>query len=305
MYLSLMQQSCMNLHYYYKVIRMNKVLLLSAFSLVVFFSSCGKEEVDITPPSMEIISLSPVPVSAEICGTAEDTVFLLRGGESLSFELLFRDESSLSQYKIDIHNNFDCHGHGGGAAPGISIPNVSNQTTDWSELQIIGLSGEEQQVAQMLVAPENITAGNYHFQVQVIDEAGNDNPLANFYSIKALNPGDEEPPSISVKAPTSAALSIAKGEAVIFEGKVTDNHSLSEGGNGVLFLSYTDLSSGNNFVTDAVFPFDNNVGQSYPFSFSYTIPNTLKAGSYRFYLRAHDGVRNVAEAAAFEVDITN
>ncbi|MCB9267635.1 MAG: DUF4625 domain-containing protein [Lewinellaceae bacterium] len=284
---------------------MNKVLLLSAFSLVVFFSSCGDEEVDITPPSMKIISLSPAPVSAEICGTAEDTVFLLRGGENLSFELLFRDESSLSQYKIDIHNNFDCHGHGGGAAPGISIPNVNNQTTDWSELEITGLSGQEQQVAQTLVAPENITAGNYHFQIQVIDEAGNDNPLANFYSIQAVNPNDEEPPAISVNAPAGTSLSIAKGEVITFEGEVTDNYSLSEGGNGVLFLSYTDLSSGNSFVTDAVFPFDNSASKSYPFSFSYTIPGTLKAGSYRFFLRAHDGVRNVAEAVAFEVGITD
>jgi hypothetical protein len=93
---------------------------------------------------------------------------------------------------------------------------------------------------------------------------------------------------------------------VRFAGEVTDNYSLSEGGNGVLFLTYTDLNSGNTFIgSGAVSPFESNVEKSFAFDFEFTVPATLRTGDFRFSLRAHDGVRNVAEAAHFAVRVTN
>ena len=271
---------------------------------ILALSSCGDGEIDVQAPSMEILSLDPEPVADLICGTLEDTVFVLRNGEQLAFSVIFRDDAALSQFKVDIHNNFDCHGHGGASTPAVSQPNVGQLTEDWTELEIGDLSGREAPVSRSLNVPDNVTAGNYHFQIQVIDQAGNDNPLANFYSLKVLNSRDEEPPVITATAPTGD-LTVAKGAILFFEGEVNDNYSLSEGGNGLLFLSYTDLDSGNTFTTNAVFVFDETVDKNFPFSFDYTVPNTLKAGSYRFTLRAHDGVRNVAQPVSFNVDVTN
>lgn len=276
------------------------LLIAGAF----LFQACGGEEIDVAAPTMEILSLDPLPQPGLICGTMEDTVFSLRNGEQLQFSVIFRDDAGLSQYKIDIHNNFDCHGHGGGSTPAITIPNVNNQTEDWTVLDIGDLSGAESQLTKALAVPDNVTAGTYHFQIQVIDEAGNDNPLSNIFALKVLNSRDEESPVISAAEP-SGSFSVAKGASIHFEGEVTDNYSLSEGGNGLLFLTYTDLSSGNTFTTNSVFPFDNAVEKSFPFSFDYTVPATLKAGNFRFTLRAHDGVRNVAEAVHFEVEVTN
>jgi hypothetical protein len=275
-------------------------LLLSA----AWLASCGDSDIDVMPPTMEFISLNPEPVEEMICGTLEDTVFLLRNGETLDFSVVFRDDAALSQYKVDIHNNFDCHGHGGASAPSVSQPNVDQLTEDWTLLEINNLNGTEAPVSRSLAVPGNVTAGSYHFQIQVIDEAGNDNPLANFYSLKVLNNRDEEKPVITATIP-AGDFSAAKGTSILFEGEVTDNFSLSQGGNGLLFLTYTDLSSGNTFTTNAVSVFDETVDKNFSFSFNYTVPNTLKAGSYLFTLRAHDGVRNVAQPVQFNVEVTN
>ena len=268
--------------------------------------SCnGSDDVDVSAPSMQIISFAPAPAPGAVCGGMEDSVFTVLGGETLTATLRFSDDRSLSQYKVDIHNNFDCHGHGGAAAPGVAVPNVSNQTEDWTVLDIQGLSGERTEEQLQLQVPTDVTSGIYHFQIQVIDEAGNDNPLANFYSIRAINPTDGEAPTLTLSSPSQASFTAAKGSTVTFSGAVTDNYSLSEGGNGIVFLSYTDLSSGNTFSTGAYAAFDAGVEKDYNFDFEYTIPQTLKAGNYRFRVDAHDGVRNTAEPVIFGVVVTD
>lgn len=285
---------------------MKEIVLVTCLTLVLLtFPSCDPPEVDLSAPSMEIISFNPVPGEDEICGTQEPTVFQLTGGDDLNFDVIFQDDIALSQYKIDIHNNFDCHGHGGGIAPSVAVPSVDNLTKDWSILEIVNITGEEAPVNRILEVPENVTAGNYHFQIQVIDETGNDNPGANIYALKIKNPVDDVPPVISISEPAVNNFTIKKGETVNFKGQVSDDRSLSDGGNGILFLSYTDLSSGNTFATDQVFAFDETTDNNYDFDFTYTIPQTLITGDYLLSLGANDGVRNVAEFMFFEVNITN
>ena len=278
--------------------------LFACASLVLGMAACGDGEVDITPPTLEA-TYTPMPVAAEICGTEEPAVFLLTGGDQLIFDAIFNDNDALSQYKVDIHNNFDCHGHGGGSAPSVVVPNVENQTEDWTVLDIQELSSNSSTVERTLIVPENVTAGNYHFHLQVIDDAGNDSPFANFLSLKIKNPLDDTPPNIAVDEPSPRNFSVGKGENIRFIGQVTDNRSLNDGGNGVLYLAYTDLGTGNTFTTNMAFPFDENVEQVFNFDFEYTVPQTLTTGSYRFSLGANDGVRNVAQFQFFEVEVTN
>jgi hypothetical protein len=282
-----------------------QIFQIITLATLLTFAACGDDEVDVTPPTMEAMAYTPVPVAAEICGTQEPTVFLLTGGDQLVFDVIFSDNAALSQYKVDIHNNFDCHGHGGGSAPSVVVPGVDNQTTDWTVLDIKDISGTSAPVKRTLDVPQNVTAGNYHFQIQVVDESGNDNPAANFFALKIKNPLDSTPPQIAVDEPATSSFSIKKGETIHFKGQVTDDRSLSDGGNGVLFLSYTDLSSGNTFSTNKVFVFDENVGKTFDFDFEFTVPQTLTTGNYRFSLGANDGVRNVAPFQFFEVQVTN
>ena len=278
-----------------------------ALGIAVLGWGCGgSDEVDISTPTMQIISFVPAPAPSPVCGAVEDSVFTVVGGEVLAASLRFVDDRALSQYKIDIHNNFDCHGHGGSSAPGIAVQDVSSQTEDWTVLDIQALSGESAEEQLQLLAPQNVTAGFYHFQVQVIDESGNDNPLANFYTIRAFNPTDQEAPEIQLSSPQAGnTITVAKGAQISFVGTVTDNYSLSEGGNGVVFLSYTDLSSGNTFNANTYEIFPGEVEKDYNFNLEYTIPQTLKAGNYRFRIDAHDGVRNTADPIIFEAVITD
>lgn len=283
-----------------------KVSLKYAIPIIILsIYSCGSENIDLTPPTIEVLNYIPQPVEDEICDSQEPVVFRLTGGDELLFEVIFSDDIGLSQYKIDIHNNFDCHGHGGGVAPKVVVPSVDNQTTDWTVLDIENISGTSTPVSRTYIVPENVTTGNYHYHIQVIDEAGNDSPFANFHSLKISNPLDNVPPQISIQHPTNSSFTAKKGESIRFAGQVTDNRSLSDGGNGVLYLAYTDLSTGNSFTTDMAFPFDETVDTSYDFDFDYIIPQTLVTGSYRFSLGANDGVRNVAPFVFFDLEITN
>jgi len=285
---------------------MNKQIFQILTFLVLFgLSACGGDDVDVTPPTMELNAYVPIPIEDEICGAQEAVVFQLTGGDELSFDAIFSDNDALSQYKVDIHNNFDCHGHGGGSAPAVPTPNVDNLTTDWTVLDIKEISGLSSSVEWKLDVPQNVTAGNYHFHIQVIDESGNDSPFANFFSLKIKNPADEIAPQIAIDEPATRNFSVKKGDTIRFGGQVTDDRSLSDGGNGVLYLAYTKLSSGNTFSTDEVFSFDEEVSEVFNFDFEYTVPQTLTTGSYRFSLGANDGVRNVAPFQFFEVEITN
>lgn len=282
-----------------------RILYIITIITTVGLTSCGSDDVDLTPPSMETNLFNPVPVADLICGTEEPVVFSLTGGDELTFDVIFSDDEALSQYKVDIHHNFDCHGHGGGVVrPGI-VPDVDNLTTDWTILEIQDLSGTSVPVVQTFTVPENVTSGNYHFQIQVLDESGNDNPAANFFALKIKNPLDQTPPVIDVLEPKVNAFTVKKGETIRFVGNVSDERSLNDGGNGVLYLSYTDLSSGNSFATNEVFVFDENVETSFDFDFEHTVPLTLVSGSYRYIVGAHDGVRNVAPFQTFEVEVTN
>jgi len=278
----------------------HKILVLVSIMIIV---ACGESTVDVTPPTMDVVSYTPEPVEDEICGSLEPTVFRVVNNQDLVFDVVFNDDEGLSQYKVDIHNNFDCHGHGGGSAPSIPVTDVENQTTDWSVLDIQDISGESAPIVRTLTVPDNVTAGNYHFHIQVIDESGNDSPFANFNAIKVQNLDDTEAPQITVQEPAAQSFSMSKGETIRFVGQVTDNRGLNLGGNGILYLAYTDLSSGNTFATDQAFSFESVTGQVYDFDFEYVIPQTLVSRTYRYSLGANDGVRNVAPFVFFEVEV--
>lgn len=253
------------------------------------WSGC-KQEVDIEPPSAELLRFDPAPREGNICGTSSSSVFFLTNSQELAFDIAFRDNEALSQYKIDIHSNFDCHGH-------------SRKTEDWTVLEVIDLSGTEQQVSRSLSVPDDVTAGNYHFQIQVIDAAGNEEPLGDYYDIQIVNTLDTIPPQLSLSTPTNQSLSIAREEELRFAGTAMDNYSLGEGGNGRLLLTYQDIGGGNRFeATEIEWP--ETQGQRADFDFGFEIPRTLSTGSYEFVLSAYDGVNNESDRLRYTVEVT-
>jgi hypothetical protein len=241
--------------------------------------------------------------SGEICGQLETNVFFLQSGEVFSFQATFSDNIGLSQYKIDIHQNFDCHGHGEGATPALALPNRENSTEDWFLIQIDDLEGREQIRQFELPVPDHVTAGNYHFSIQVLDEAGNDTQEQDIFNLKIRNIRDTLAPTLLVDLPQTSRFTAKRGESLRFKGRVEDNRDLGEGGNGMVFLSYRNLTSGNLFATQTYQVFPPNQGTLGNFDLLFTIPTFISRGPYRFSLSAFDGVRNAAAPLLFEIEI--
>ncbi|MEL7341302.1 MAG: DUF4625 domain-containing protein [Bacteroidota bacterium] len=267
-----------------------RLLFLSLSLFLISFSAC-KREVDLEAPSMEILLFDPAPRSGIICGSEADEVFFLASGQPLEFEVIFRDNEALSQYKVDIHNNFDCHGH------------ARTETEDWTVLEVKDISGTEQRIRESLTVPDDVTAGSYHFHVQVIDAAGNESPFANFYDVRVVNTIDTVAPQVTVSVPAQSQFDIARGEDLRFTGSVRDNYSLGEGGNGGLVLTYEGVDNGNLFEAVRM-EWPETQGDRADFDFTFEIPRTLPTGAYEFVLSAFDGVNNESERLRFTVDIT-
>lgn len=267
-----------------------RLIYISLSLLLVSISGC-KQAVDLEAPTSELLLFDPAPRVGMICDTELENVFFLTSGQTLRFDMIFRDNEALSQYKIDIHSNFDCHGH------------ARTATEDWTVLEIVDLSGTEQEVSRSLVVPENVTAGAYHFQVQVIDVAGNENPFSNFFDVRIVNSIDTVAPMLAASTPSQNQFSIARGEDLSFEGAVIDNYSLGEGGNGGLVLTYQGLDGGNLFEATRI-EWPETQGDRADFDFSFEIPLTLPTGTYEFVLSATDGINNESERLRYTVEIT-
>lgn len=275
-----------------------------AFLLIFIGQSCQKE-VDTEPPKIVLGDFSHPMQVINICGSDEPNSFRMTGGEIFSFTAELKDNEQLSQLKIDIHNNFDCHGHGGSLAPGFSTPNVNGKTDTWNLQKIETISGSKLIREFNLAVPQNVTSGDYHFGIQVLDKSGNEQENRTFYSLKVKNPFDTIPPvleNIEIVGVSDNNI-IKRGSAVRMIGKVRDNRNLAEGGNGVVFINYRDNASGNNFATNSYYVFKLQDGAEKDFDLSFTIPLTLPEGSYTFFLTAFDGVRNSSAPFAHSVKI--
>lgn len=150
---------------------MKKELFLLPFALIIIVSCTDN---DTTAPTLAVESIYPAPMQDSICGGLEDNVVVLNGGDTIRVVLHVEDDTELGQLKLDVHNNFDCHGHDGKTAG-----------TDWEVLDITDLTGTEQHVTLQKVAPTDITAGAYHFDLQLIDAAGNEAAEQEIFDLKA------------------------------------------------------------------------------------------------------------------------
>ena len=81
--------------------------------------------------------------------------------------MLFRSGS----YKVEIHNNFDNHGHGTKSTDN-EVPFSFSHSWD--------LSGNKNAYIHHhdIVIPDNATPGNYHLMVYCTDAAGNESYIA-------------------------------------------------------------------------------------------------------------------------------
>ena len=142
---------------------MKKLVVSVIFCLVIFlsFSACEDESGDNIPP---VILLIEPEEGAE-----------LHIGSDIHFDMELSDNEMLSSYKVEIHNNFNNHGH-----EKSSLKADEEETVDFSFQKSWDVSGQKNAAIHHheIVIPENATPGNYHLMVYCTDSAGNESHIA-------------------------------------------------------------------------------------------------------------------------------
>jgi hypothetical protein len=121
--------------------------------------SCDKNDGDTTPPVINLIA------------PAEGAV--LKIGSDVHFDAEFSDNEMLQSYKVEIHNNFDGHGHH-------SVLKSAEPAEPFSFNQSWDISGQKNRKEHhhQIEIPENAAPGNYHLMVFCTDADGNESYLA-------------------------------------------------------------------------------------------------------------------------------
>lgn len=212
-YLTFLKQFCckcnfvaLNLPYYSSLMKKKSLFLLVTvlFGLI----ACKKEkmeELDKQKPSITMVK----PTNGQI----------VKGNENLQIEVKFSDNMNLSQYKLEIHPNFDGHSHG---------KTESEMVTAWEWDTIVNISGKEHTAKFSIQVPNDVKAGNYHFTAMCTDEAGYEAPL-KYVEIKILNPEDTIAPSVNLTYPSVSLEneivfdSTENEKSISLQGSITDN----------------------------------------------------------------------------------
>lgn len=145
----------------------NLFVLMSVLVVFVFFSSCSDDDdVDSTKPVINLIA------------PANNSV--LKIGSDVHFDVKFEDNVMLASYKVDIHPNFDGHGHS----------KATSETTDFTFNKSWSLEGKKNADIHHheIIIPENATPGKYHMMVYCWDTAGNESKI--FIDIELSHDGE-------------------------------------------------------------------------------------------------------------------
>ncbi|MDR1581918.1 MAG: DUF4625 domain-containing protein [Prevotellaceae bacterium] len=144
-------------------IRFSIICLTAIFSLA--FIAC-KEDDDTDKPDPD--TTKPV---IELIEPAEDDTLQIGGEHGVHFEAEFSDNEMLASYKVDIHPNFDNHGH--------ATTKSATETVDFEFEHTWTITGKNKAVHHHEIKiPEDATPGHYHLMVYCLDAAGNESHIA-------------------------------------------------------------------------------------------------------------------------------
>lgn len=248
------------------------MLIIAGFGCTENSMGGEQPEADREKPTISLQSVLPTPVADSLCGFLSDRVIKVNTDSVLTIDLLFEDNQALSQYKIDIHQNFDCHVH--------------ERTTPWQLLKIVDVEGKSAEVTESFTIPSDASVGNYHFLVLCLDAAGNEADFVE-YDIKIENAVDQVPPTVELSQPATDTSTVNRAEAFTLEGVIADNLSLN---NGRWELYYYN-TAGDEFTALQEF-FSSSQGTEYALNTTFTLPPTAANGLYRFELKIFDEVNN-------------
>jgi hypothetical protein len=146
----------------------------------------------------------------------------LMAGEYIHFEATFTDDLELGSYSIDIHDNFDGHGHGriaGTSDDPSLIKWTSKNNYTIPEGSIIYNAQHDDDIE----IPANAMAGPYHFIVQAVDKAGNATSYQDGSTVEMeiLMMNDSQP-VVNITNLVNDELELEQGLVFTVEGDISD-----------------------------------------------------------------------------------
>ncbi|UII26782.1 DUF4625 domain-containing protein [Fulvivirga maritima] len=256
---------------------MRNIVILCILSTAIIFS-CGDSETPLPEqPEINVVQVHPHVETLEICGENDPRSIALTSADTLAITFNLKGQNGLSQYKIDLHSNFDCHTHG-----------RINQAP-WYVLKVEEVEGSEATVDERLIVPQDVQAGNYHFMLQLLDQKGNE-AEAVLYSLQVKNVGDIQAPNMQLINPSEPPLQLVKTEPVEFSYAISDNELLYGGRVDVTYIS----PSGQTY-TAAQYYFTQADGEEFTYNFNFDFPTLPTSGEYTFMVKVYDATGNVTE----------
>ncbi|MFW5700868.1 MAG: DUF4625 domain-containing protein [Cyclobacteriaceae bacterium] len=246
-------------------------LLIMAAALI--FSGCDDEEVDVTLPSVSNVTINDMSENIQV-----------NPGSTMHFDAVFSDDVRLGQYKLDIHDNFDGHSHGG----------RTTNVDAWDTTFVEELIGKTQEVHQDIKVPGNAATGPYHFNLQYFDAQGNEGPLLTL-DFEIVD--EAEQPVITFISPdTVNELEVAPGGSFDLVVDVADPDGLEEV-HVYLVEEHEDHDHDHGRVTseDPIWEeeFELDGAQEYQVNETIAIPATAEVGHYELKIKAKDLLGNV------------
>ncbi|MBR1631683.1 MAG: DUF4625 domain-containing protein [Paludibacteraceae bacterium] len=142
---------------------------LLAFTTIMLLTACESEnKADVTPPVIDLIE----PEEGEN----------FTPGTDIHFEMDLTDDVMLASYKIEVHNNFNNHGHSTARrAAATGTPFSFNRSYDVSGQRNAHIHHHD------IMIPANAATGQYHLMVYCTDAAGNEAHVARTIHIVESN----------------------------------------------------------------------------------------------------------------------
>ena len=253
---------------------MKKYLIATAFLCLLAVLNACKDP-------LEVDRSIPVVESATVNGSA--TFVMAVPGDTLFFDLTFSDDQELQKYRIQVIEDF------------IAPANVA--PFDTSVVETLAATTEVTTNAQ-LVIPNDVDAGDFQIQIEVLDHTGNlSDPMVIDMNIAVVGQ-----PSINVTVPNLGVDLVANiGDTLLTSGTISDDEALAQvdvrifqntstGPNTLYLSTYTYQPA--DLVT--VWSLDTLELDSVPLN----IPTTSSAGTYELVISAFDTLGNYSAGKA-------
>lgn len=232
--------------------------LVFALLLSILFWACSKNEIDTTPPALDML--------------LPDEILIFPTGTALPFQASYTDNRDLQSFTLSIRGHFN---------PLLNSPNYLTNAWDTTLTRHIG--GQVSEIDLLLDIPATVKSGEYELMTYCLDVFGNGSDSMR-YNFRIANMSDTVSPTLNLIAPLPV-----DGKVVVFTPnivyiiEVSDDKLLSEAiinllmmdGETLIYQSpVVDLSS---TVADFI---------------AVTVPAPLENGLYLSQIVLSDAVNN-------------